>query len=471
VHPIDAGRGAIQYSWSVHPKHRRRTRRLVVGAVGIIVLLWGVVQVVGFLQWREVQASADRLERASSTDIALAERIGLDVERERILIDRHIFENDAEPMKDVEARLALVKADLAAAVAAYGHDAITADLASVNGRAERALEVSRANRDADAHALMTSLEPVFDRVDRAIRELVDLDQARADDVRARTRASLDHFLAYRVAVTGVLIAITIGIGIWLTRAISRTERELQDQAAQLQDQAAQLEARNRELDAFAGLVAHDLRGPLNTVSLAGAALAERLPNPGRAATIFENAVAQMATLVDDLLRLARVVKLAPDTSARTEPVATAIERDLGPRVTDVGGTLRVDLEPGDVHCSEALLRQVLWNLGENALKYRRPDVPPRIELVGRATRDGYDLRVSDNGPGMTPDDAKHAFEPFYRAERTRALPGTGLGLAIVRRVVDASGGVVSIESEPGSGTTFLIHLPPLTVRPTETPRT
>jgi signal transduction histidine kinase len=59
---------------------------------------------------------------------------------------------------------------------------------------------------------------------------------------------------------------------------------------------------------------------------------------------------------------------------------------------------------------------------------------------------------------MTGDDARHVFEPFYRSERTSSVPGTGLGLAIVRRIIEASGGCVSLSSEPERGTTFVISL-------------
>jgi len=101
---------------------------------------------------------------------------------------------------------------------------------------------------------------------------------------------------------------------------------------------------------------------------------------------------------------------------------------------------------------------VLWNLGENAIKYRRPDVAPELSIVGRTDATRYAISVSDNGVGMTSEDARHAFEPFYRSDRTSSVPGTGLGLAIVRRIIEASGGSVSLSSEPGSGTTFVIML-------------
>jgi signal transduction histidine kinase len=82
-----------------------------------------------------------------------------------------------------------------------------------------------------------------------------------------------------------------------------------------------------------------------------------------------------------------------------------------------------------------------------------------VEISGGAIDGGYDLRVSDNGLGMSPEDAGRVFEPFYRSTRTQDLPGTGLGLSIVNRVVQASGGTLSVETELGRGSTFIVHLP------------
>ena len=102
---------------------------------------------------------------------------------------------------------------------------------------------------------------------------------------------------------------------------------------------------------------------------------------------------------------------------------------------------------------------MLWNLADNAVKYRRDEVAPEIVMVGRIVGGRYELRVSDNGVGMAPDDARRLFEPFYRAVRTRDRPGTGLGMSIVKRIVEATGGSVSVDSQLGRGTTVVVALP------------
>ena len=121
-------------------------------------------------------------------------------------------------------------------------------------------------------------------------------------------------------------------------------------------------------------------------------------------------------------------------------------------------TLELEVEPARVCCGEGLLTEALANLADNALKYRRPDAPPRITISGRGNGRRYELRVADNGIGMSPDERRQAFSPFYRALRDREVHGTGLGLSIVKRIAEANGGEVAVESTLGEGTTFVIRL-------------
>jgi signal transduction histidine kinase len=121
--------------------------------------------------------------------------------------------------------------------------------------------------------------------------------------------------------------------------------------------------------------------------------------------------------------------------------------------------LVIDVQHAQVRCSEGLLRQVMWNLADNAMKYGRAEVRTRVEVCGRATDDRYVLSVRDNGVGISPDETCRVFEPFYRAEGGKGQPGTGLGLSIVKRAVEANGGTVSVTSEIGAGSMFVARLP------------
>jgi signal transduction histidine kinase len=167
----------------------------------------------------------------------------------------------------------------------------------------------------------------------------------------------------------------------------------------------------------------------------------------------------MDALIRDLLALSRVDATVSSTATNTRAVAAAFEEDLSPSVYSVNGSLHVDVESADVPCSDTLLRQILWNIGENAVKYRRVNVPLEISIQGRRAGQSYEFRISDNGAGMSAEDAAHVFDPSFRASKVGSIPGTGLGLSIVKRVIEASGGNVSVTSEPGKGTTFLLALP------------
>jgi signal transduction histidine kinase len=220
-----------------------------------------------------------------------------------------------------------------------------------------------------------------------------------------------------------------------------------------------LEENNRELDAFAGRVAHDLRGPLNAISLSASRLSNHVGGEGETFNVLHRAVARMDALIRDLLSLSRIETEVSGAVTLTNRIVLTLQEELAPTVRSVNGTLLIDLEPSTIQGSESLLRQVLLNLGENAVKYRRSEVKLLLDIRGGRRDSCYELQVSDNGTGMSPDEIAHIFEPFYRAAKVRALPGTGLGLSIVKRVVEASGGTIDVASEVDKGTTFMIQLP------------
>jgi two-component system OmpR family sensor kinase len=115
---------------------------------------------------------------------------------------------------------------------------------------------------------------------------------------------------------------------------------------------------------------------------------------------------------------------------------------------------------------EPRLRQVVANLVANALMHTPAGTPvaltlDTVEPPGPARPGWVRVAVHDRGPGLSPDERERVFERFYRADpsRTRAAGGTGLGLSIVAALVAAHGGRVSVESEPGAGSTFAVDLP------------
>jgi two-component system OmpR family sensor kinase len=125
-------------------------------------------------------------------------------------------------------------------------------------------------------------------------------------------------------------------------------------------------------------------------------------------------------------------------------------------------TIRATTEEGVVVAGdEHRLRQVLANLVRNALVHTPPDASVRVAVRRDGTTGTAVAEVSDDGPGMSADEAAHAFDRFYRADpgRSRDRGGSGLGLAIVRAIAAAHGGRATLDTAPGRGTTVRVELP------------
>jgi len=167
---------------------------------------------------------------------------------------------------------------------------------------------------------------------------------------------------------------------------------------------------------------------------------------------------QAIARIDDLLAFARAGASMEGASCNPAVVAAKIRDDFAERFGEEA-RLRETVGPASVAYSEGLLRQVLWNLVENGVKYRRDEVQAEIGIFGRVAGERYELRVSDNGLGMLPEDAQRAFDPFYRSQSAQDASGAGLGLSIVKRIVEAGGGSVQVKTQLGNGTTFALQLP------------
>ena len=105
---------------------------------------------------------------------------------------------------------------------------------------------------------------------------------------------------------------------------------------------------------------------------------------------------------------------------------------------------------------------IVRNLLENAQKFSAPETP--INVTARQEGEEVDIAVTDRGIGIAPDDQPHIFDRFYRVEQMRKAEGTGLGLYITKRLVEAHGGRIWVESEVGKGSTFSFTLPLVTAQ-------
>lgn len=240
------------------------------------------------------------------------------------------------------------------------------------------------------------------------------------------------------------------------------EEEIRHLNADLRQRAAQLEAVNAELEAFSYSVSHDLRAPLRHIdgfaSLLEKNATARLDDKDRRylATI-SGAARQMGVLIDDLLAFARVGRSAiqPVPVDHAALVAEIIRTGLVAAPQVEWRIAPLPSLPGD----PALLRQVWFNLLDNAVKYSRPAATPVVEITARTDGPEIIFSVRDNGVGFDPRYTGKLFQVFSRLHSAGEFEGTGIGLALVRRIVARHGGRTWAEGEPGRGACISFAFP------------
>src|SRR5579863_6558808 len=228
---------------------------------------------------------------------------------------------------------------------------------------------------------------------------------------------------------------------------------------------------------FVANASHELRTPLAALSgfietLQGSAR-DDVKARERFLAIMQEQARRMARLIDDLLSLSRIELNAyrrPDAEVELTPIVRQVVDGLQTLARDRGVTIEVDADDAlTVLGDRDELVRLFENLVENALKYGAPGKRVDVRLRRETTADGQDeavVGVCDYGPGIAPEHLPRLTERFYRVDvrESRAQGGTGLGLALVKHILNRHRGRLSIESAPGAGATFVVHLS-ITPRP------
>ena len=240
--------------------------------------------------------------------------------------------------------------------------------------------------------------------------------------------------------------------------------ELGRLSAVLNDMLARLERSFGAVRRFSADAAHELRTPLTILKGEIEVALSSLPPPDdmrqTLASCLEE-VNRLNSVVEDLLLMARMESDALSAQPARVNLADVLH-DAAPALTELAARAEnhfviTAAPPLWVEGYDALLFRLVFNLAENAIKYTPSG--GRIE-IGLEQQDGSAvLQVEDNGPGISPEDQAHIFDPFYRADPSREGSGAGLGLALVRAIVELHHGRVDLSSELGKGSRFRVVLP------------
>lgn len=331
------------------------------------------------------------------------------------------------------------------------------------------------------------------RVDRAFRALdalieVNVDQARAAEAKAARWDRLGNVLGMSVAT--VLLVGVAGSLFWIrafafrpvlatadamhrfgagekgARAPEVGPRELREIATRFNEMARSLSRHQERQMTFLAGVAHDLRNPLSALRFSTALVPPDRPLPSEerirsTIALFRRQVDRLERMLGDFLDTARVeagqLDLKLERGDAREIVGGVLELFQGSSPAHVV-TLAAPDTPVALRCDPARVEQVLNNLVSNAIKYSPAGgaVAVRVELEGEHAV----ISVSDQGIGVPPAEQPRLFEPFRRAGSSASgIPGVGLGLFVARRIVEAHGGRIELQSAPGEGSTFTIRLP------------
>jgi len=320
---------------------------------------------------------------------------------------------------------------------------------------EKVVELAASDRPGARSVAEARISPLVERLDVALQDAADLNGQRANES-AREILKL-HNDGKRTELS--LDILSTGFGALLLflviHALNRYTRLLEQQRRET-------EARANELDDFSGRVAHDIRGPLASLSMA-LELAGQMSKETSTQDMLGRArrsLTRATDIVDGLYEFARSgAKPLPYARCEARAVLVDLVEDLQPLAQAAQVELRLEAANSVwAACSPGVFSSIVGNLTRNALKYMGPSEVRRITVRLVTHEEGLRLEVEDTGPGLPPDFLAVIFEPHARALGTNQ-PGLGLGLATVKRLARAHGGGCSVTSTPGQGCCFRVDLP------------
>jgi two-component system OmpR family sensor kinase len=245
--------------------------------------------------------------------------------------------------------------------------------------------------------------------------------------------------------------------------VGRLGLSLNTMLGRIEQAFAERTATEDKLRRFLADASHELRTPLTSIRGYSEVFDRAKDDPENlelAMRRIEEESTRMGAMVEELLVLARLGEGRQPERSAVDLARVVVDAVSDARAAAPARDIVVEsVETAEVLGDDHQLRQVVANLLGNALRHTPDEAQIRVRLTAG---DGHAaLAVADDGPGLAPDAAARAFEPFYRADESRAREtgGAGLGLAIVAAIVEAHGGEVRLDTAPGAGATFTVMLP------------
>jgi light-regulated signal transduction histidine kinase (bacteriophytochrome) len=220
---------------------------------------------------------------------------------------------------------------------------------------------------------------------------------------------------------------------------------------------------NQELNIYNYAVSHDLKAPLQIISLSSELLRkssfDKLTDREKEdLSQISQSIKNMKKLIDELLMLSQIDKAQKKiTLVNINEVIAEIQEEIkAAETTNVPKFVFHNLPV--VTCQRTLIKQLFLNLIANGIKYNRSD-EPTIWINYEDHYDYHQFSVKDNGIGINADNYERVFEPFKRLHPREEFPGTGVGLVICKKIIETFHGKIWLESKPDIGSTFFITIP------------
>ncbi len=246
--------------------------------------------------------------------------------------------------------------------------------------------------------------------------------------------------------------------------LAQAQAQLEQANAELSQKNHELTRTNADLDNFIYTASHDLRAPITNLEGLLVALEEEMGEPAEniqpLLTMMDKSIMRFKKTIEDLTDISKTQRSTDDLAENIElsELLDEVKESVSELIKKEEATLLSDFTEVDtVRFSPKNLRSVLYNLVSNAIKYRSPERPAKVQVSAVKIGDEVRLRVKDNGLGVNMSYADQLFGMFKRLHDH--VEGSGIGLYIVKRIIENANGRIEVQSEVGVGTTIDVYLP------------